>query len=1304
MDRWIVVAVGLGLLCITTGERPTRAEPPVVVAAAAAGLDGDQAAAGGGDKVAAAKPVPPKTRPPGKGPAAAPRGPVADLPLPPPADSPAPPGVLPKPIQAARKTPGPAKSAIRLVNGEADAATDKTAANPDHELPSLAFLQEKLEQLPKLEGLAPELRGAVKDHLDAALTARRELDLLLGRTQSFAEQLTAAKAAWECFPANRRLTQPTFSVDDLTDASVDKIQQRISEWETRLNDPRTGFAARKLEYKARVEQRRERLAQVPEEIAKAMRKLETEQVGDTPTEEPRLLAFALRWRQALELGLVEQEIEALRAEQEWCQADVVDDLWQAERAALQQDTEQLESALKAARQQLELARQREANQLLKEVKQQASTVDPRLASLAAVNQHLAEESQRQAADLSADAQHWERAQALQESLRKQFAEMEELVKTVGLTESIGLMLRRHRSNLPHRYELRREITRRADRIRQVRIRLLELEAAQTETQTLKPRDWFEWERQTANQSRNDNDPTSALASLAGRTNRPLSTSETAPSSTTDSPAVSADWSDELIPQVEQIQAKRTKLLHELHEVYSDTFQQLVKLDSVEHQLLNDVTDAVTYIDERVLWIRTGKLLSWEHCQRSWAAALQVFRPEFWRRLTNGLRDDIQKHQAMYGVAVLCGLGWLLMRRRWRGEMFRQGNLAAAADCRKLWPTWVVLVQTAILSLELPVILAFFAWRIDTALGEQRWMHALSSGLWQATWLVGTVSFLHRSCMINGLAESHFGWSRTLVSAARLHARWFLLTGGCLTAVLATLRTAADEPLLDGPGRWLMLGLGLAVLVVINRCWKHWQTAPMVDLSDPLPETLRLPTKKLERTIPPAATVAKSSLWMGALGWTLTLVPLGLIGLTVAGYAYTAGQLMERLGTSAALGFGLIMCRALIQRWIEMERRRIAVIESVEQRNLTESRQRKPLHPGAATFLFPHWFRLEFSGIAHQIRDLGDSLLAITAALGLWMIWVDVVPALSFLDRYPLWHAAVEAQVQTNNADGSLVVQAVKKLQPITVTNLAAALLIVGAVWVAARNLPGLIEVILLENLPVDSGMRFAISCLIRYAIIVAGTFAAFAQIGIGWSNVQWLVAAASVGLGFGLQEIFANFVSGIILLFERPMRVGDVITIGDTTGTVTRIRIRATTILDGDRKELIVPNKEFITGKLLNWTLSDTVNRVVVRVGVDFQADPSTVRQLLLSIAHDHPALLRDPKPAALLENFGDCTLNFVLCAFLPSLSDRQNVIHELHERILQRFRAEGINIPFPQRDLHIQVGASDRTGLDDALRRAGVA
>jgi potassium efflux system protein len=238
---------------------------------------------------------------------------------------------------------------------------------------------------------------------------------------------------------------------------------------------------------------------------------------------------------------------------------------------------------------------------------------------------------------------------------------------------------------------------------------------------------------------------------------------------------------------------------------------------------------------------------------------------------------------------------------------------------------------------------------------------------------------------------------------------------------------------------------------------------------------------------------------------------------------------------------------------------------------------------------------------------------------------------------------------------------------------------------AARNIPGLLEITLLERLPLDRSVRYAIGALTRYLIVVIGTLAFGKSLGYEWQDVQWLVAALTFGLGFGLQEIFANFVSGLIILFEQPVRVGDIVTIDSVTGTVSRIRIRSTTITDWDRKEYIVPNKEFITGRLLNWTLNDTTNRIVIEVGVPFSADPNQVRSILQQIIKTQPHILAEPAPMVSLEGFGASSLTFFVRAYLPTLEHRSETIHSLYVRIHRAFGEAGIELPYPQRDLHIR-------------------
>lgn len=201
---------------------------------------------------------------------------------------------------------------------------------------------------------------------------------------------------------------------------------------------------------------------------------------------------------------------------------------------------------------------------------------------------------------------------------------------------------------------------------------------------------------------------------------------------------------------------------------------------------------------------------------------------------------------------------------------------------------------------------------------------------------------------------------------------------------------------------------------------------------------------------------------------------------------------------------------------------------------------------------------------------------------------------------------------------------------------------------------------------------------------------AYLALGFEGSSIQWLVAAMGVGLGFGLQEIFANFVSGIILLFERPIRVGDIVTLDDKTGTVSRIRMRATTLVDWERKEFIVPNKDFVTQRLLNWTLNDMTIRVNILVGVAYGSDTELACKLLKETAVEHPMVLKEPEPLAVFFGFGDSALNLQLFAFVSNLEQRWHAIHELHSAIDRKFKAAGLEISFPQRDLHIRSLPTD--------------
>jgi potassium efflux system protein len=229
----------------------------------------------------------------------------------------------------------------------------------------------------------------------------------------------------------------------------------------------------------------------------------------------------------------------------------------------------------------------------------------------------------------------------------------------------------------------------------------------------------------------------------------------------------------------------------------------------------------------------------------------------------------------------------------------------------------------------------------------------------------------------------------------------------------------------------------------------------------------------------------------------------------------------------------------------------------------------------------------------------------------------------------------------------------------------------------------------------SSGNRYTATTLTRYAIVAVGLWLVLSTLGVRWSQFQWLVAALGVGIGFGLQEIVANFISGLIMLFERPVRVGDIVTVGETDGVVTRIRIRATTIRGWDRKELLVPNKEFVTGRLLNWTLSDQVTRIMVVVGVAYGTDVDRALALMREAAEENERVLHEPGPLLTFEGFGDNALNLILRAYVGSIDHRLATITALHKAINDKFEEAGIVIALPQRDLHLDAAAPLRVQIE---------
>jgi len=275
-------------------------------------------------------------------------------------------------------------------------------------------------------------------------------------------------------------------------------------------------------------------------------------------------------------------------------------------------------------------------------------------------------------------------------------------------------------------------------------------------------------------------------------------------------------------------------------------------------------------------------------------------------------------------------------------------------------------------------------------------------------------------------------------------------------------------------------------------------------------------------------------------------------------------------------------------------------------------------------------------------------------------------------------------------------------------SLAGLLRFIITLWfavLAARAIRAVLESEILPRIRLPPGVPNTLVTAVHYVALLVGFVLALGAAGVDLGRITLVAGALSVGVGFGLQNIVNNFVSGLILLFERPIKVGDSIEIGTLVGTVRRIGIRACTIATFDGAEVIVPNGDLLSDRVVNWTHSDDRRRIDINVGVAYGTDPQTVIELLRRTAGHHSEVLERPAPEALFTGFGDSSLNFALRCWVASFDVAVQVRSAIAVGINAALREAGIEIPFPQRDVHVRtapatsVPSSSQTNGDNETK-----
>jgi potassium efflux system protein len=697
---------------------------------------------------------------------------------------------------------------------------------------------------------------------------------------------------------------------------------------------------------------------------------------------------------------------------------------------------------------------------------------------------------------------------------------------------------------------------------------------------------------------------------------------------------------------------RRALMDKLQVSYRRNFKLLRNVEFTEQQLIGEATAFAAFLDKHLLWIRSSEPLSLQDLRNLPAVLGWLVNSQNWRQFRQDLWTSLTDRTPLWLLGLII-TGLLVSARKWaRRKLTETASKVGPIRTDSFALTVEAFVLTLLLAVRWPFLMGFVGYQILSLPQVSLFSQAVATGLLTSAISMLILTFFLQLCRSGGLAQAHFRWPQPVRGTIRRHLAWLTPLVVVLEFFLAAAGVSKNLEYSDSLARLALLVQGTAGAL-------FWALAFRFSGGIVSSMISRQPTSWLTR--------------LRYVWYPLSVaMPLATVLLVAFGYYYSALEWRNLTGETVILLISLVVFHDLTLRWLTLAHRKMVLKEALRKHAARQEAEQKAggVKTDAVSIEAPE---IGLDEINEQTRALLNMVIVISALVGLWTIWNQAFKAFEFLTDIHLWTY-------------SSVVDGTTRSVPISMADVLLAILIAVSTFLASRNLPGLLEMTVLRRLPLDFGGRYAFTTLCRYVIIALGVIVAFSYIGINWSSIQWLVAALGVGLGFGLQEIVVNFVCGLIVLFERPFRVGDTVTIGDTTGTVSRIRIRATTIVDWDRKELIVPNKEFITGRLVNWSLSDQVLRIIVPVGIAYGSDTQLAEELLLKAAQDNPKVLKEPKSYVIFKGFGDNSLNFDLRVYINGIDDWIPMLHRLNQTIDREFRQAGIAIAFPQRDMHLDT------------------
>lgn len=707
----------------------------------------------------------------------------------------------------------------------------------------------------------------------------------------------------------------------------------------------------------------------------------------------------------------------------------------------------------------------------------------------------------------------------------------------------------------------------------------------------------------------------------------------------------------LATQYRRLLREQSELLKTLISGTDTTILELTKLKISNKQLTNAIDEVNDAAHRYFFWVADVNPISLKFpVNLAKDVVYVIFSIDTLTQLYNASCEVLTTPKPLFLLilAMLFVVTHFKMRTKYYAFLNKSASRVGKVTQDSYSLTLKVIIYSLIMALPVPILWAVFGyalqinWDYPVAVALGYGVNAAAPILWV---FIITAHFAEQ----NGLFITHFGWSKSSVREAMKYYQLSVWVVIPLVMIVMSFDQFNNRQFAATIGRTAFIILCFALVFMTNSI--HRAGVPLyIDKKG-----------------------SGDNLLSHILWFILLSAPWLAIIAACLGYLSTAQVLLGRLEASVIIWFGLLVIYFMIRRWMWIQKRRIE-FERDKQRRL-ERMQRAKGHEEELTSVNEGVDEpvINLDVISAQSLQLVRSIIMLIALISMILLWSELHSAFAFMNNIKLWGT-------------STIVNGVEIEQYITLGAVCIAILVMTITVQAVKNLPALLELGILQHLDLAPGTGYAISTISKYIILMIGCMIAFSFIGIDWSKIQWLIAALGVGLGFGLQEIFANFISGLIILFEKPVRIGDTVTIRDLTGNITKINTRAITIVDWDRKEIVMPNKAFITEQLVNWSLSDSITRIVLTIPATIDADSDLVINLLQQACIECEYVLNDPEPQVFLVDIQEGIQLFELRVFAAEMGHRMLLRTAIHKLILEAYRQHGLKLPFPPLQTNLEA------------------